>query len=240
MPNISDRFNLVSRQLRQTEIEQGRQPGSVRLLAVSKYHSVSDIRHLAALGQRHFGESYLQDALTKMAECEDLNLTWHFIGRIQKNKCGALASHFHWVHGIDRLIIAQRLSRQRPANMPPLNLCIQVNISDEPAKGGIPPDPTGLLELSTAISQLPQVRLRGLMGMAAAGATAAEQTAAFGQLHTLFAGLNRAGFGLDTLSMGMSGDYPQAIAAGSTLVRIGRALFGPPAEPRPNHQSAKL
>ena len=226
MSNIADRYNRVTQQLRLAERVSHRRPNSVELLAVSKRHTEAEVRGLAKLGQRAFGESYLQEAIPKIASCEELNLIWHFIGNIQKNKTREIANQFDWVHGVDRLILAQRLSAQRPDNLKPLNLCIQVNISDEPEKGGVSANPAALLSLCSAIKQLPRLRLRGLMGMAANTGNPQQQQRSFARLNQLFGELNAANMALDTLSMGMSQDFAAAINEGSTLVRIGTALFG--------------
>ncbi|MCH8542192.1 MAG: YggS family pyridoxal phosphate-dependent enzyme [Alcanivorax sp.] len=207
----------------------GRPDGEVTLLAVSKTRSADEIRALSAQGVTDFGENYLQEALAKQPALADLGLTWHFIGPIQSNKTRDIASHFAWVHSLDRLKIARRLSEQRPPSLPPLNLCIQVNVDDEASKSGV-----ALAEvpaLAAAIAQLPNVRLRGLMAIPRAGATDNNQ-AAFRTLAMTLSQLRHTMPGqtaacLDTLSMGMSDDFETAIAEGATLVRIGTALFGP-------------
>ena len=199
-----------------------RDPASVQLLAVSKTHPVQSLREMYQAGQRSFGENYLQEALTKIDELQDLEIEWHFIGHVQRNKTKHLAEKFDWVHGVDRLIIAERLSSQRMDSRKPLNICIQVNIDGQDSKDGCQPDEVA--ELVKQISQLPHIRLRGLMVI-----PAPENHAAFADAKTLFEqvkSLHARPQDWDTLSMGMSGDLDAAIAAGSTMVRVGTALFG--------------
>jgi pyridoxal phosphate enzyme (YggS family) len=191
------------------------------LLAVSKTKPAQALREAYAAGLRDFGENYLQEALGKQLELADLPLIWHFIGPIQSNKTRAIAEHFDWVHSVDRLKIAQRLSEQRPAELPPLNICIQVNVSGEASKSGC--TPADLPALAEAISTLPRLKLRGLMAIPEPTEDRAEQDAAFAAVQRLQASLN---LPLDTLSMGMSHDLESAIAQGATWVRIGTALFG--------------
>ena len=193
----------------------------ITLMAVSKTRPASAIRQAHAAGVTDIGENYLQEALAKMAELTDLPLVWHFIGPIQSNKTRAIAEHFHWVHSVDRLKIAQRLSDQRPADAPPLNICLQVNISDEDSKSGV--SLTDLPQLARAVAGLPRLRLRGLMAIPAPAATSEERRAPLRALREAMADL---ALPLDTLSMGMSDDLDEAIAEGSTMVRIGTALFG--------------
>lgn len=198
-----------------------RDPASVGLLAVSKTKPAEALREAYAAGLRDFGENYLQEALGKQLELADLPLCWHFIGPIQSNKTRAIAENFAWVHSVDRLKIAQRLSEQRPADLPPLNICIQVNVSGEASKSGC--TPADLPALAEAISALPRLKLRGLMAIPEPTDDLAEQNAAFAAVSTLQGQLN---LPLDTLSMGMSHDLEAAIAQGATWVRIGTALFG--------------
>jgi pyridoxal phosphate enzyme (YggS family) len=193
----------------------------VGLLAVSKTKPASDLREAFSAGLRDFGENYLQEALGKQTELSDLPLIWHFIGPIQSNKTRAIAENFAWVHSVDRLKIAQRLSEQRPADLPPLNVCIQVNVSGEASKSGCAPE--DLPALAQAIIALPNLRLRGLMAIPEPTDDSDEQNAAFAAVRTLQDQLN---LPLDTLSMGMSHDLEAAIAQGATWVRIGTALFG--------------
>lgn len=198
-----------------------RDPASIGLLAVSKTKPAQALREAYEAGLRDFGENYLQEALGKQVELADLPLCWHFIGPIQSNKTRAIAENFAWVHSVDRLKIAQRLSEQRPEGLPPLNICIQVNVSGEASKSGC--TPADLPALAQAISALPRLKLRGLMAIPEPTDDSAGQNAAFAAVSTLQAQLNLA---LDTLSMGMSHDLEAAIAQGATWVRIGTALFG--------------
>lgn len=195
------------------------------LLAVSKTRPAEDIRAAHALGINDFGENYLQEALPKIEALQALGLTWHFIGPIQSNKTRPIAEHFDWVHSVDRDKIARRLNEQRPADAPPLQVCLQVNVSGEASKSGV--SPADLPALAEAVLHLPRLRLRGLMAIPAATNSDAEQRAAFAQLRGLFEELKPQAPDLDTLSMGMSGDLEAAVAEGSTLLRIGTALFGP-------------
>jgi len=221
MSTIADNISLVSERIRAAAQASQRDADSVHLLAVSKTKPAQAIREAYAAGMREFGENYLQEALGKQAELTDLPLSWHFIGPIQSNKTRAIAENFAWVHSVDRLKIAQRLSEQRPADLPPLNICIQVNASGEASKSGC--TPADLPALAEAISALPRLKLRGLMAIPEPTDDRAEQDAAFSTVRDLQASLN---LGLDTLSMGMSHDLESAIAQGATWVRIGTALFG--------------
>jgi len=195
------------------------------LLAVSKIQPVATVAALAAAGQCGFGENYVQEALDKITALAALGLEWHLIGPLQANKTREVAAHFAWVHSVDRLKIAERLSAQRPAGLPPLNLCLQVNIDREPTKHGL--DVDEVATVAQAVAGLPQVRLRGLMAIPAPGVDMAAQRRPLARLRELQESLNAAGLALDTLSMGMSDDLEAAIAEGATLVRIGTALFGP-------------
>ena len=201
-----------------------RDPGSVGLVAVSKTQPAERIRALAECGQRDFGENYVQEAATKLDQLEDLALTWHYIGQLQSNKTRAVAERFAWVHTLDRERIAVRLNEQRPHYAPPLNICIQVRLEDEPGKGGVAPEETAAL--ARHVGELPRLRLRGLMCIPPPREAFEEQHALFARLAGLQRSLNEQGFSLDTLSMGMSADLEAAIAAGATLVRIGTAIFG--------------
>ncbi|NKI47534.1 YggS family pyridoxal phosphate-dependent enzyme [Pseudomonas fluorescens] len=221
MSTIADNIGLVSQRIRAAADAVQRDASSIHLLAVSKTKPAQAVREAYAAGLRDFGENYLQEALGKQADLTDLPLSWHFIGPIQSNKTRAIAEHFAWVHSVDRLKIAQRLSEQRPADLPPLNICIQVNVSGEASKSGC--TPADLPALATAISALPRLKLRGLMAIPEPTEDRAEQDAAFATVRDLQASLNLA---LDTLSMGMSHDLGSAIAQGATWVRIGTALFG--------------
>lgn len=198
--------------------------GSVRLLAVSKTFPASAVREAYAAGQTAFGENYLQEALDKIEALRDLPLEWHFIGPIQSNKTRPIAERFAWVHSVDRLKVAERLSAQRPAGLPPLNVCLQVNVSGEASKSGVSPEEVEALALQVA--KLPNLKLRGLMSIPAPESGEAAQRLPFARMREIFQHLNRQGMGLDTLSMGMSHDYPAAIMEGATIVRIGTAIFG--------------
>lgn len=206
-----------------------RDPQSITLLAVSKTRPASAIREAWAAGQQHIGENYLQEALDKIDQLQDLPLTWHFIGPIQSNKTRPIAEHFDWVHGIDRLKIAQRLSDQRPAHLPPLNVCLQVNISNEASKAGV--SVANLSELARSVAALPRLRLRGLMAIPA---PAANSEARRRPLRALRETLNSLELPLDTLSMGMTDDLTEAVQEGATIVRIGSAIFGA-RDPSPPH-----
>jgi pyridoxal phosphate enzyme (YggS family) len=224
MKNIEINLNHIRAQIVEAALACGRDPDSVLLLAVSKRKPAADIRCAWQLGQKDFGENYLQEAQQKMLELKDLDICWHFIGPIQSNKTRNIAEAFDWAHCIDRVKIAQRLSAQRPANLAPLNVCIQVNIDHESSKAGI--DLNELPGLAKAIHQLPGIRLRGLMAIPAPRETMLKQRAAFAQLAAAMTSLQQQGIACDTLSMGMTQDMTAAIAEGSTLVRIGTAIFG--------------
>lgn len=202
----------------------GREPGSVRLLAVSKKVAGERLREALKAGQQAFGENYVQEALGKIALLAGEAVEWHHIGPIQSNKTADIAAHFHWAQGIERLKIAQRLSDQRPSGLPPLQVCVQVNVSGEASKSGCAPEET--LALCKAVAQLPRLQLRGLMALPAPTDSNADPRQPFRQLRTLFEQARTAGLPLDTLSMGMSDDLEHAIAEGATLLRIGTALFG--------------
>ena len=225
MNTIEQRLATVRARITQAEIQYGRKPGSVTLLAVSKGHPVADIEAALAQGQYWFGESYLQDAQPKIEALDDDNIEWHFIGPIQSNKTQAIARYFDWVHSVEREKIARRLSEQRPASLPPLNICIQVNISGEMKKSGVTPDE--VQPLAKLVQQLPGLRLRGLMTIPAAEPKREQQRQAFHQLRLLYEQLCAQDLPLDTLSMGMSNDLEAAIAEGATIVRVGTAVFGP-------------
>ena len=214
--------NQVLAQIHTACQQAGRDENTVQLLAVSKTHPAETLAEMYATGQRSFGENYLQEALDKIEKLQDLEIEWHFIGHVQRNKTKHLAEKFAWVHGVDRLIIAERLSNQRADDQEPLNLCIQVNIDGQDTKDGC--QPAEVAELVAQISQLPNIRLRGLMVI-----PAPENTAAFADAKALFDKVktqHAQPVDWDTLSMGMSGDMTEAIAAGSTMVRVGTALFG--------------
>ena len=202
----------------------GRGVEEVTLLAVSKTFGADAVRAAAAAGQRAFGENYIQEGVEKIAALRDLGLMWHCIGPIQSNKTRLVAEHFDWVHTVDRLKIAERLSAQRPADRPPLNVCIQVNIDGGANKSGVAPGEA--LALALAVAALPQLKLRGLMSIPEIAPDFEAARAVHAGARALFDQLNADGLGLDTLSMGMSDDLEAAIAAGSTMVRIGTAIFG--------------
>ncbi len=221
MSTIAENIAKVGVRIREAAQASQRDCATVGLLAVSKTKPAEVIRQAFAAGTRDFGENYLQEALEKQVELSDLPLTWHFIGPIQSNKTKPIAEHFAWVHSVDRLKIAQRLSDQRPAHLPALNICLQVNVSGEASKSGCNPDE--LPALAQAVTQLPNLCLRGLMTIPEPTDDPVEQRAAFARLRELQQDLN---LDLDTLSMGMSHDLEAAIAEGATWVRIGTALFG--------------
>jgi PLP dependent protein len=222
--NLTLHVNHVRSRIRSAAIAAGRDPGTVTLVAVTKAKTAETARLAATAGVTDFGENYLKEALAKMQQLADLPLTWHFIGAIQSNKTRAIAERFDWVHSVDRLHVAQRLSEQRPFHARPLNVCIQVALVPEPTKGGVSPD--ALPTLASAVAELPRLRLRGLMCLPPPQPTPGDERAVFARLRVALDGLNAGGLKLDTLSMGMSGDFVSAIAEGATLVRIGTALFG--------------
>ena len=221
MSTIAENIAKVGERIRAAAQASGRDLDHIGLLAVSKTKPAAAVREAYAAGIRDFGENYLQEALEKQAELSELPLIWHFIGPIQSNKTKPIAEHFAWVHSVDRLKIAQRLSEQRPTGLPALNICLQVNVSAEASKSGCAP--AELAALAQAVSQLPNLRLRGLMAIPEPTDDVAAQRAAFARLRELRDGLQ---LPLDTLSMGMSHDLDAAIAEGATWVRIGTALFG--------------
>ncbi len=209
--------------LQAAETGAGRQAGQVRLIAVSKTQPATALMMAYQAGQREFGENYLQEALNKQRQLAHFDIIWHFIGPIQSNKPRPLAEYFDWVHGVDRLKIAERLSEQRPPDRPPLNICLQVNISGEASKAGVSPDDLG--ELARQVIRLPRLRLRGLMAIPAPTKEPGQQRLAFRAVRQALE--NLAGIaGLDTLSMGMTDDLEAAVSEGATLVRIGTAIFG--------------
>ena len=222
---IADPLAKVTARIQEAARVAGRNFDTVRLIAVSKGQPASAILQAHACGQRDFGENYLQEVLEKQAELAGVpDLIWHFIGPIQSNKTRAIAENFAWTHSIDREKIAQRLNAQRPAELPPLQVCLQVNIDDEATKSGISlPE---LSALAKAVSAMPRLQLRGLMAIPAAGNTAEQQHQAFAKLRAAFIGLQAQGYAVDTLSMGMSGDLEAAIAEGATMVRVGTDIFG--------------
>ncbi|MGH8458662.1 MAG: YggS family pyridoxal phosphate-dependent enzyme [Nevskiales bacterium] len=222
---VGERVGRVRERIAAAAQRAGRRPDDIRLVAVSKTQGVDAIRAAAAAGQRDFGENQLQEALAKIAASTDLGLTWHFIGPVQSNKTRGVAEHFAWVHSLDRLKIAERLSQQRPEHLPSLQVRIQVNTSLEASKSGVKPDEA--LALARAVAQLPRLRLRGIMAIPrpAAGDVAAQLEACL-EVRAVYESLRTAGLELDTLSLGMSTDLEAAVQAGSTLLRVGTDIFG--------------
>ena len=224
MAIITENLQAVHDRIRQAAAAANRAPDSVRLLAVSKTFGASAVVTAWQAGQRAFGENFVQEALDKIAELGHPDIEWHFIGPLQSNKTRSVAENFDWVHAVDREKIAQRLSDQRPSTLPPLNICLQVNVSGEATKSGVAPE--ALPELARAVSQLPRLKLRGLMAIPEPAETEEAQRKPFAQLRQLQQELAALGIDTDTLSMGMSSDMPAAIAEGATIVRIGTAIFG--------------
>ena len=225
MSTIGQHLQAVRRRIDITARDCGRDSGSVTLLAVSKTRTVGEILETIACGQRHFGENYLQEAQPKIAALRDANLIWHFIGPVQSNKTRLIARDFSWVHSVDRLRIAHRLSEQRPPGMPPLQLCLQVNISRDPNKSGFAEEDVTFA--AEEIARLPNITLRGLMALPSASVDPTLQRAPFAKLRHLQETLSAQIPTADTLSMGMSGDLEAAVAEGSTIVRVGTDIFGP-------------
>ncbi len=221
-PTAETGLARIRRRMVSAAVAAGRDPGTLTLLAVSKGQPIDALRDLLRQGQRAFGENYVQEALPKIAALRGEDLSWHFIGRLQSNKTREVATHFSWVHSLDRLRLAERLSAQRPDHLAPLDCCIEVNLNQEASKSGI--DLPAVAALVAAIDRLPRLRLRGLMGMPAPQADPARARASFAALRDCLA---TCGGALDTLSMGTSADFEAAITEGATLVRIGTALFGP-------------
>jgi len=225
MTTIASRLKAVQDRIRAATEAAHRRPEDVRLIAVSKTFPAQAIREAHFAGQGAFGENYLQEARSKIEALQDLQLEWHFLGPIQSNKTRSIAQCFSWVHSVDNLKHAQRLSDARPIDLPPLQICIQVNISGEVTKSGCDPDRLGVL--ATAVYALPRLRLRGLMAIPESSKDIEAQRHAFARLRQMKDQIAIAGLELDTLSMGMSDDLEAAIAEGSTMVRVGRAIFGP-------------
>jgi PLP dependent protein len=224
MTTIAANLQAVRERIAAACVAAGRPVAAVDLLAVSKTWPAAAVRAAAAAGQRAFGESYLQEAVVKIAVLGDLVVEWHFIGPLQSNKTRPVAENFAWVHSIERLKVAERLSVQRPPGMPPLNVCLQVNVSGEASKSGCAPEAAA--ELAHAVAQLPNLRLRGLMAIPEPSDDVATQRRRFAALREMRDGLNAGGLALDTLSMGMSDDLEAAVMEGATLVRVGTAIFG--------------
>lgn len=226
MATIASKLQLVQSRILQACLKVDRSPDGVVLLAVSKTFPAAAVREAFQTGQRRFGENYVQEALDKMAELADLRaqIEWHLIGPLQSNKTRVVAEHFDWVHTVDRLKIAQRLSEQRPVHLPPLQVCIQVNTSGEASKSGV--EPAQAMALAQAVAQLPHLQLRGVMALPAPSNDASTQHQALKTIRSLFDDMRSQGLTLDTLSMGMSADLEAAVEQGSTMVRIGSAIFG--------------
>jgi len=230
MPEISNQdsqieanLKRVLETLRTLEIKHQRPANSVQLLAVSKTKPIEDIQAAITAGQTHFGENYVQEAIEKI-QLSSAKVDWHFIGPIQKNKTRTITENFQWVHSVDRLVIAQRLNDQRPSSLPPLQVCIQVNIDNEASKAGVISE--DIQSLAENLSKLKHIKLRGLMAIPQASCNFQQQRKSFANLRKQLEHLNQYGFELDTLSMGMSGDLEAAIAEGATIVRVGTAIFG--------------
>jgi PLP dependent protein len=223
--NCSESVSAVQERIAEACRAAGRSVDSVTLLAVSKGQSAAAIDSAARAGIEHFGENFLQESLPKIEELAGRELTWHFIGRLQANKTRPVAEHFAWVHGVDRLKIAERLSAQRPYHAPPLSVCLQLNVGGEASKGGV--EAAEIRDLAESVRALPGLALRGLMCMPPAESDEARQRAWFREARQVFDYMNERGFRLDTLSMGTSADFPAAIAEGATIVRVGTAIFGP-------------
>jgi hypothetical protein len=221
---VSENIQTIGERIRAAEQHYGREVGSVRLLAVSKKHPASAIHEALDAGQILFGENYVQEMTQKADELAGSGIEWHFIGPIQSNKTRLIAQTARWVHSVDSFKVAQRLSEQKPADAPAINICLQVNISDEDTKSGV--QPAELPELAAQIATLPGLKLRGLMAIPAPEHDFERQRAVFAQVWELQESLNAQGFALDTLSMGMTDDMEAAIAEGATIVRIGTAIFG--------------
>jgi hypothetical protein len=225
MAESAQRLRAVLDRIEAATAAAGREHGAVRLLAVSKTRPPEDVAVLHALGQRAFGENYVQEAEAKAAALAGLDIEWHFIGRVQANKTRVIAERFAWVHGLADLHHARRLSDQRPPHLPPLNLCIQVNVSGGTSKGGVAPE--ALEPLAPAVCALPRLRLRGLMAIPEPAESLDAQRRPYRLLRELKDRLAAGGLELDTLSIGMSDDLEAAILEGATIVRVGTALFGP-------------
>jgi len=224
MSLIAANLQAVRARIARAALAVGRSPGDVALLAVGKTFPAALLAQAHAAGQQAFGENYAQEAVAKITKLAALPLIWHFIGPIQSNKTAIIAAHFHWVHSIERERIAQRLNDARPPQLPPLDVCIQVNVSGEGSKSGVAPG--GEVKLAEAIARMPRLKLRGLMAIPEPTPDAALQRKRFARLRELKDRLAASGYALDTLSMGMSDDLEAAIAEGATMVRVGTAIFG--------------
>lgn len=228
-PGLADRYEEVKSNLVLAEKESHRTAGSVFLLPVSKTFGIEALREAVGCGMHSFGENYVQEGIEKIRWFKEnepnLDLTWHFIGKLQSNKTRSVAEHFDWVQTVDRLKIAERLSEQRPAELGPLNVLIEVHISDEDSKGGC--EPMDVPALAQAVTTLPNLKLRGLMAIPAPSDTEERKKAPLREMFSLYTQLRDMGFDIDTLSMGMSSDMKEAVECGSTMVRVGSAIFGP-------------
>ncbi len=224
MSTIAENIAQINTRIEDAKKNAGRTSGIVQLVAVSKTRKANEVRKAYQAGIHHFGENYLQEALEKQGQLGDLAITWHFIGPIQSNKTAAIANNFDWVHSVDRLKVAQRLNDQRPDHLPPLNICLQVNVSQEETKSGV--DLTDLEALAAATATMSRLKLRGLMAIPSPRQNKAQLRNDFKTMRNTLASLNTQGFTLDTLSMGMSNDLECAIMEGATMVRIGTAIFG--------------
>jgi len=222
---VTENLPKIRDLLDKSAVDAGRRPEAIHLLAVSKKQPLEKILEAAAAGQRDFGENTVQEGIDKVTKLAESALTWHFIGHLQSNKTRVVAEHFDWVHTVDKLKTAKRLSEQRPEALGDLNICLQINIDDEAAKSGIEPDE--LADLALAVADLPRLRLRGLMCLPAIRTDFSAQRVPFARLRKLSESLALQGIATDTLSMGMTGDYRAAIFEGATIVRIGTAVFGP-------------
>ena len=224
MTLVTENFRKIQDLLAKAAVDAGRSPDEILLLAVSKKKPAEAVLEAYAAGQRDFGENFVQEGLEKIAAVAKNDVFWHFVGHVQANKTRPVAQNFHWVHTVDRLKIARRLSQQRPDDAAPLNVCIEVNIDEEPSKSGVTPGEVA--ELAAAVAELPRLCLRGLMCLPAIREDFEEQRRPFARLREIRDSLNRSGLSLDTLSMGMTADYAAAIHEGATIVRIGTAIFG--------------
>lgn len=237
MTTIASSLQAVNARIARVAQSVGRQSGEITLLAASKTNPAEAVREAWLAGQTIFGENYLQEALAKMPALADLPIEWHFIGPIQSNKTKRIAENFAWVHSVDRAKIADRLSKDRSESLPPLQICLQVNVSGEDSKSGVAP--VEVTNLAAHVVRLPRLKLRGLMAVPELTTATALQRSQFHLLRELFDQLKRAGYELDTLSMGMSEDMDIAIAEGTTMVRVGTAIFGPRRYPIPEELAAR-
>jgi pyridoxal phosphate enzyme (YggS family) len=235
---VASRLQAVKDRITRAARSVNRQPNEITLLVASKTHPTERVREAWVAGQTIFGENYLQEALAKMPTLTDLSIEWHFIGPIQSNKTKRITENFAWVHSVDRIKIADRLAKDRPESLPPLQICLQVNVSGEDSKSGVAPEE--LAQLAAHVVLLPRLKLRGLMAVPELTTATALQRSQFHMLWELFDRLKRGGYELDTLSMGMSEDMDIAIAEGATMVRVGTAIFGPRRYPIPEELAARV